>query len=178
MVSDITKLLTSKNISNCSIIIGAKGTGKTTMILNKKHNKQIMLIVTPKSINKQIGSDIIMNFENFIKIDENKLNNFKIVFDDCKHYISHNPNETNTKKIISLLINSRHANNEIYLIYHSFTEVNEKIWSKLDNIYLFKTVTSIENTTNVIPNYKDIFQAEQSLKDKNTHEFEVIKIDI
>ena len=177
MKENILKELTVKNKSNCSLVVGAKGTGKTTFVINRKTVKDVFIIVTPKPLTKQFGNDIILSVEDFAKIDNENFINCKIVFDDCKYYINSNPAEKLTKKIIDLLLLSRHTNNEIYLIYHSLSEVNEKIFNKIDFLFLFRTITSISDLNLKIPCFSEIQTAESKLLEKSLHSYEIIIFD-
>jgi hypothetical protein len=166
----IIDLITSPNKSDCKVVIGKKYTGKTTYCLNAKHNKDFTIIITPKNVKAKDGNVILIPFDEFIKIRPESVKNAYLLFDDCKYYISHNPNEIRTKKIINYLTNSRHDNNKIRLIYHSIHEINEQIFSKIDSILLFQTNTSAKGCGVLVPNMEEILNAEKQLLTMNLHE--------
>jgi hypothetical protein len=136
-----------------------KGTGKSSYIIDENHEtKKTVIFVSPKAAKpRQVDAKhIICNFDHFTKVPPEQLKNCAIIFDDCKYYLSSNPNAAGTKLVIDILRMSRHNNNAIRLVFHSLNDVAPQIFANIDKIILFKTVSKIENFAAVIPEYETI----------------------
>lgn len=177
-MSKLKELLTSANDSNCNILIGRKGSGKSTkaieLIENSKQSEKV--IISPKVSKSQIIDNILLmnDFDLFrSSLLNRKPENLAILFDDAKEYINQNPNELSTKKIINWLVSSRHNNNMIAFVFHSFSQTNERFFSLSDNLYLFKTQDNITKFKNFFHNYDEIekkFSLVNNHKSDNYHE--------
>jgi len=148
-MEELKKLLTSDNDSDCTIIIGKKHSGKSTLlieILDKTDKKQIIYISPKVNTFKKISINIlIVDPANFLKnIIHRDLENTLILFDDCKQYISANPNEKNASKIRDFLISSRHKNNTIRFAYHTLEQVNNDFVGLCDSLIFFKMNSNID----------------------------------
>jgi len=186
MISEELKnLITSANKSDCNLIIGRKDTGKSTYLINiiEGTDKQEIIFVSPKikqyQVIKEEKTVLLMN--DYILFKSGFLHkepeNMLIIFDDSKYYINVNPNETNTRQIFNFLRNSRHANNSIYSVFHSFSEVNEQFFSLIDKIILFKTTDNITKFKNLFTNYDIVEKSFNKINNhKDDHINEIIEV--
>lgn len=119
---------------SCIIIVGGTGTGKTT--LSRGYAKQ-----TPPAnrfifdIQKQYGDlypKPLLKFDAFID-KALTLKNYLILIEEATIFIS---NRGTNRKIIELLVNKRHANNIIILVFHSFSLIPKDI-KLLSNYMVF-----------------------------------------
>ena len=186
MISEkIQSQITSENTSDCNLIIGRKGTGKSTYISKIIDNteKPEIIFISPKIAKYRIINEskkvLLMNQFSLISSDllNEEINNSLLLFDDCKQYINSNPNEHLTKKFIDFLIESRHKNNSIYFVFHSFSQVNERFFSLIDRIILFKTMDNITKFKNLFSDYETIEKNFNEInKSKNDHDSIIIDL--
>lgn len=155
----LTEFLTTAGNSDCLAIVGMKGTGKSSYILKELfEDKKNIVVVTPKAFKPmQIDKKhIVCNFDNFIKVPAEQLKDSAIIFDDCKYYLSSNPNATGTKHVIDILRMSRHQNNAVRLVFHSLNDVAPQMFANIDKLLLFKTVSEIGKFAGIVPEYETI----------------------
>lgn len=157
-----TDILTTNLITSLKLIIGTNGTGKTYTLIKEFKEKAIqsnVIFFTPY-VNEIILDDekILLIPANFIKnFDEAKwdiLEGKTIVFDDCRNYLSTNIEEETTKKINNLLIARRFKNNNIYFVFHSFSQVPSFLYTFATHIRIHKTTESLQKVKNRIPNFE------------------------
>ena len=168
------KLKSSKK-SEIFLVVGKKGTGKTTFVLNKKTDKKLTVYITDRFLSEMDENDIILHYSKLKEV-ANFLQNCKIIYDDCRNYIVGN---SETYKIVEkILINSRHCENEVYLIYHSINEIPERFFSKCDFILLFKNNSELDNVRFFDLSLRDkiIFANEKLKKSNNIYAYEIIEI--
>jgi len=166
----------SQRVNIVGVIVGGRGTGKTTYLKDKiqkasKLPKTVVIDTFPhpsysefqqipgeklrilkKGKKRVVGS----NTEENIKLVDKYLTNSLLVFEDCTKYIKSNLQDS----VRNLLIDSKQKNLDIILMYHSLGQVPPDIFRLSDFIVLFKTGEQWDNSWKKIPNahkVKDAF---------------------
>lgn len=147
--------MTSKRLNLVVMIVGGRGTGKTTYI--KKHiprYKKVIIVDTllhpSYSEYQAIKLEMIPRWKSGIKrilVDEDSVctlcemlslhfKNGAIVFEDAGKYILPNLQ----KQIKKILIDTKQQNNDVFILNHFWSDVSTKALKLSDRIVLFKTV--------------------------------------
>jgi hypothetical protein len=176
-------------VKNSSIlIIGKRGTGKTSMVyhlMKNLHetqnfdyfvvfspteimNKQYEKIITPTNIFYEYDSDIIQNILDIQtqNLKENKKKNFCVILDDC---LSSNGILANDKALKELLFNGRHYNITYILTMQFPLEIKQELRSGFDYVFLLED-DAISNQKRIFEYYTGFF--------KNFDEFRQVFINL
>lgn len=167
------------------MIIGANGTGKTTLlkhILDMSHQRAI--VVTPDCVEwnekDQFGNELYPTNELNTRYDYvfegiqrhiygprtlAALGAFKkgiVVLDDCRTYLDDKTDES----IHRLMIRRRQREVDFIAVAHSFAEMPRRFFTFVSDIFLFQTKDNVEMRRGVAKNLEDLarIQAEVNLK--------------
>ena len=129
-------------MSKVIIIVGGKGTGKTTKV------KELISKVNPKAlllndVNNEY-SDIMKTQYFEIKDFTNLVYNAKgavAIFEEATIFFSNRGGQT--EKMKSILVRSRHTKNFIILVFHSLRSVPKDIFDLINLMIIFKTNDNI-----------------------------------
>lgn len=144
-------------INEITLIVGRRGTGKTTAqrkILMENRKKSLVVDTFPhpswsdhpiveidklkywKAGNYRIilGSNESDFETDLVKIGQ-YANNCNIVFEDARKYFSHSV----PKQVERIIIDSKQKNVDVYIMYHSLSQVPKYLREMYDNLILFKT---------------------------------------
>lgn len=165
----------AERVNIVSVIIGGRGTGKTTYLKEKilKVNRLPKVLVMDtfphpsyedfqiipgeklrllKKGNKRvIGSNTNENLDAINQYYKNGL----LVFEDCTKYIKANVQDS----VRNLLIDSKQKNLDIILMYHSIGQTPPDIFRLCDFVVLFKTGEQWDNSWKKIPNAHEVKNA-------------------
>lgn len=175
------------------VILGANGTGKTTIL------KNILAVSLDKSL--VVAPDVI-GWENYPLVDLDcaddflgsgirthifddrkkggtldKIELFKkgnLVFDDCRAYFA----DKTDPRIHKLIIRRRQRMVDIFAVGHGFNEVPPKFFTFATEIILFRTTDNIARRKNCLKDYEMMVEAQRLVNEKarlNPHYYEVIK---
>lgn len=178
-MKNLKSRLTSAQPLNTELIVGKQNTGKTTYFINdvdkylKSEEKRQIIIFSPMLDKKEVLQKNVVIVPAFY-IDENvvkALRNKIVIFDDCRLYTSSNPDEKITKAITDKLAVARHDNNDIYLIYHMFREINPKIFTKISRVTIFKGNENIDLYKDKIVNFAEIKAAYQYVNERKDNHY-------
>lgn len=184
--------------ASCIVIIGANGTGKTTLL------KQILLtapqraiVVTPDCIEwtdtlpdgterfpinqLQKRTDFVFQgIQRHIYDDKRTLSAisaFKkgiVVFDDCRAYLRDSTDE----RVHQLLIRRRQREVDFIACAHSFAEMPRRFFTFASDIFLFQTKDNVDMRRGVIKDLEQMREAQARVNEMaktNPHYFEHIK---
>lgn len=183
----------NERTAKMTIILGANGTGKTT-VLNKILNAtaQKSLVITPDDAEWRIydeveltePDDFLFNgIRRHIFNDEkktgtlNRVHLFKrgmLVFDDCRAYLD----AATDPRIRKLLIRRRQREVDIFAVGHGFTEVPPVFFTFATDIILFRTADNIKRRADCLKDYEIMVEAQKRVNRKavnDPHYFEIIK---
>lgn len=119
------------------IIVGATGTGKTTFVkerLKNVHSTALHLY----DINKEYGDfykQPFTSFEKFTTAAQKKTDSV-LVFEEATIFLS---NRSSNDGLRDILVRKRHANNTIFLVFHSLRTIPRYIFDLSNYVVLFKT---------------------------------------
>ena len=161
-------------MSKIIVIVGARGTGKTTKI------KSIIKNVHPDNL---IIHDISNQYGEFgymhIDIDEflqaaDVAQNKVIVFEEATVYFG---NRGYSKLATKILVRSRHTKNAIILAYHSFRTIPRYVYDLINEINVLKTNDSYKFTLNRFEdeNLMKIFKEVNEHKDTHFSKLYVVQ---
>lgn len=181
--------------TNCLIVIGYNGTGKTTVVQKLLSNIQKqgsrILIVTPDDreysgvpyLDIENNPSILQKFKGIAKVVflekftigaiRDHFSNGTIVFEDCRAYFG----SVTDQELHSLLIRRRQMMIDIIAVAHGFTEVPRKFFTFSSDIVLFHTKDNIKARKDVLRDYERMFAAQQRVNQKsmqNPHYYEII----
>ena len=178
------------------VILGRKGTGKTTYIrrlINKSlQNKRRVLVVTPnfddfqgipmvhpdypQRVATYKGARKIICRADPKAIDE-ICKNFRhglLVFDDCRAYIDDKP----SIYLKSLLISARHDDVDIIAVGHGFTTVPPLFFTYATHFAVFATTDAVARRKNCVINFPALEATVGQVNREaltNPHTFKIIK---
>lgn len=176
-----------------TIILGANGTGKTT-ILNRilEATPDKSLVITPDDAEwRQYPEVELTTADDFLYtgirrhiFDDdkkagtlNKVHLFKIgklVFDDCRAYLL----SATDQRIRQVLIRSRQRMVDVFAVGHGFTEVPPVFFTFATDIILFRTADNIKRRSDCLKDFDKMVEAQRRVNKKaetNPHYFEHIK---
>jgi ABC-type sugar transport system ATPase subunit len=175
------------------VILGANGTGKTTIlknILNQSHDKS--LVIAPDVIGWEGYPEVDLDrADDFLGagirthiFDDrkkggtlDKIEYFKkgnLVFDDCRAYFT----DKTDSRIHKLIIRRRQRMVDIFAVGHGFNEVPPKFFTFATEIILFRTTDNIARRKNCLKDFNVMVKAQERVNrmaKKNPHYFEVVK---
>jgi molybdopterin-guanine dinucleotide biosynthesis protein len=188
--------MTEPRQTNCIVVIGYNGTGKTTVVSSllakmlSQGNR--ILIVTPDD--REYNSVPYLDIENHpnllqtfkgitktiflekftIQAIRDHFTNGVVVFEDCRAYFG----SVTDQELHSLLIRRRQMMIDIVAVAHGFTEVPRKFFTFSSHIVLFHTKDNIKARKDVLRNF-DKMQHEQIQVNveslKNPHYYKIIR---
>ncbi|GAB4296376.1 MAG: hypothetical protein Kow0068_20810 [Marinilabiliales bacterium] len=176
-IEKVVNELISENKSDVNIIIGKKGSGKTTYLTKKIKDtiKENIFFCSPVATFKKVNNILFLNDTVLLNTSflQHEIKDSLLIFDDCKNYINPHPYEKNTLKIMNFVRLSRHYNNSMYFVFHSFEQVTRTLWTLSDRIILFKSFDNIEKFSKIFSNFENVrkkFHEVNSNKSDNYHQ--------
>jgi archaellum biogenesis ATPase FlaH len=118
------------------IIVGMTDTGKSYFVKNVLLKK-----VTPEKVevydveNEYKTGESLPDFEEFLYRVSNLTNRF-IVLEEATIFLD---NKSTNKKLTQMLVQKKHTNNYLVLVFHSFRDIPYYIYNKCNYVTLFKT---------------------------------------
>jgi GTPase SAR1 family protein len=183
----------SERTAKMVVILGANGTGKTTLLKNILNNSgEKSLVIAPDVIGWEEYPEVELNTpDDFLGtgirchiFDDSKKNGtlskleyFKkgnIVFDDCRAYLT----DKTDPRIRIQIIRRRQRMTDIFAVGHGFNEVPPVFFTYISEIILFRTTDNIIRRKNCLKDFDLMVEAQRrvNLKAKtNPHYFEIIK---
>jgi hypothetical protein len=169
------------------LIVGRKGTGKTTHTRTVNRNKaRVLYIMTvdhtayrdlrkvePKHLKSWKGGHIRIvgaTSDELFEVLNRDVYNATICFEDATQYISF----TLPQGILKVLINSKQKNNDIQLQFHSLRRVPMDLWDNANYLTLFKTRD--DQSISKVPKYVWPIHT-QILKDPNEYNCKTIALE-
>lgn len=153
----------SKRNGMVFIIVGGRGTGKTTFLKKNvaKHDNAVVfqLFKTDYECPQYF-------FKETTKIDERFVNK-RIIIEDATQLIASN----STKFIKELVVSSKQLGSDVYLVFHSINSIPPFLYSMFNVIILFMCVKPVKTSNNIeyydeivskIPRYKYNYNVLQS----------------
>ena len=176
-----------------TIILGANGTGKTT-ILNRilEATPDKSLVITPDDAEWRMYTEVELTaaddflytgIRRHIFNDEKKTGTLdrvhlfkkgKLVFDDCRAYLT----AATDPRIRKVLIRSRQNMVDVFSVGHGFTEVPPVFFTFATDIILFRTADNIKRRSDCLKDYDKMVEAQARINKKaqnDPHYFEIIK---
>lgn len=181
----------SQRINKISLIVGGRGTGKTTFvkdIIAKGIQPKCLIVDTFEhpsySEFQTITIDmlprwrkgtkrlLIRDFDATIKAINEHVYNTLIIFEDCtKYFRSTLPNE-----VYHIFYDSKQKNNDIILMYHGFRSILPEIMANANTLTLFKIGENVKRYANKM-DFDSINEIHQKIQaSKNPFENKTILI--
>lgn len=155
------------------VIVGHKGTGKTTLgrtIADANKKKLVVLdisdhpsyrkypVLNPDHLYRWKKGDIRIitgdAMENLVKIKD-QVYNSTVLLEDAANYLDHYI----TRDVKPLFNQSKQKNNDIILMYHALSEVPKYLFAFTDRIVICKTLEDVATASKRFPNPKAVKQA-------------------
>ncbi len=176
-----------------TIVLGANGTGKTT-IINKilTGTPYKSLVITPDDVEwrqypeTELQTSDDFRFEGVSRhifnpaktrgtLDQLKyFNRGNMVFDDCRAYLL----SATDLRIRQVLIRSRQRMVDVFAVGHGFTEVPPVFFTFATRIILFRTADNIYRRKDCLKDFDKMVEAQQRVNRKaksDPHYYEIIK---
>ena len=145
-----------------SIMIGRRGTGKTTLskqLMDQRPKKMPTLIYDINNEYYDYYPEELVDFDVFLeKLRDERIRHHYILIEEATIFFN---TQSNFYEMKNILVRARHTGNIIQLNFHSFASVPRGIYNLLDYVTVFKTNDSLKNVTdrfdhpNVIKAYQD-----------------------
>lgn len=121
----------------CIIIVGARGSGKSTTFKNhlKKVNKNAILLFDVNKEHTEFYNKPFVDFDTFTE-KATRVENAVIGIEEATIYLSNRGQNFDVKKF---LVKARHNGNTVFLVYHSFRSIPLYIFDLCDFIIIHKT---------------------------------------
>lgn len=131
-------------MSNCHIIVGATGTGKTTYIKNmiKSVNKDALFVYDVNNEYRNYFPYNFIDFEEWIE-SADRLRRSVIVIEEATIFLN---NRSSNYYLKDILVRKRHKNNFVILVFHSLRSVPRYVYELANYITIFHTNDSAEMT--------------------------------
>lgn len=176
-----------------TIVLGANGTGKTTILGQiLKANGQKNLVITPDDAEWQQYDEVSLTqpddflyegIRRHIFVPKkntgtlNRIEHFKkgtLVFDDCRAYLK----AATADAVHQLLVRRRQRMVDVIAVGHGFTEVPPVFFTFATDIILFRTADNIIRRKDCLKDYDRMVEAQLRVNRRaqtDPHYFEVIK---
>lgn len=122
------------------LIVGAKGSGKTTFVKNtiSKVNRNSLLIYDPQREYTEFTGPNYKHptIEKFCNVVE-KVRGAVCVFEESTIFFD---TRSNNKIMKNILVSTRHHKNTIIMVFHSVRSIPQNIFELCDYITLFRTL--------------------------------------
>lgn len=122
-----------------NIIVGGQGTGKTSFTKKsaEKMNRVVILDVNNeyKDLEQRGAKRITKDFRQSLE-NVKELNGISLIVEEATIFFSNRKHDEN---LLEMIIRKRHQNNNIFLIYHSLTDIPDYLLRISDYLILFKT---------------------------------------
>lgn len=125
--------MSSKIGGKAVIIVGARGSGKSTYI--KKHIQGISRVLIYDVNGEYQTGDDLLPFQEFVKKAANQVKTI-IVFEEATIFIGHN---TSSETMREILVRARHTENTIFLVFHSLRSVPRWVYDLCTDVILHRT---------------------------------------
>ena len=124
-------------MSKTIIVVGGKGTGKTTFVKERIKNvpKNLLLIHDPNKEYTEFYNEPFLSANEFVN-KASKTTNTVIVLEEATIFFS---NRGNDQKLTEILVRTRHTNNTVFLNFHSLRAVPRYIYDLCNYIVVHKT---------------------------------------
>lgn len=125
------------------LIVGSTNTGKSTFLrakLKKVGNRESIIIYDVNNEHSDLYPYKFMDFETFMR-KLTKVRNAVIAIEEATIFFN---NRSTSDELTKLLVSKRHANNYIFLCFHSLRSVPRFVYDLCNYITLFKTNDSPE----------------------------------
>jgi type IV secretory pathway VirB4 component len=164
-------------MSLITLICGGQGTGKTTFVKSCIVNPKRGIILDINNEYKEfdtLGAHRVT--EKFRDSLENisALDGITLVVEEATVFFS---NRKYDEKLCEMIVRKRHQKNDIFLIYHSLTDIPDYLLRLSDYLWLFKTK---DNPTRIESKYKDMDEVKKGFyevrKNKDVHYKYAIKL--
>lgn len=167
-----------RELNRISLIIGQRGTGKTTFglqLVNASPLKKKLIIdtfehpsykefetITAAKLPRWIKGKkrLLYRTEEDMDMINDYVYNTLIVMEDCTKYLTGDLKQN----IKSILFDSKQKNNDIIMMYHGFSFIPPKILANCTDITLFKVGENINNHKSKIPSFETIHKAHQAIQ--------------
>jgi len=184
-------------INQVSIVLGRRGSGKTTYIkklianYGKKHPGQKILVLDTldhpayreiPNIDIDLMSRWIRpntyriyggNTDEILQAVDKNLTNALVVMEDASKYL----NRTITPEVRRFIYDSKQKNLDIIFLFHGFMSCPPELFRMVDNLVLFKTGDTPESRKRDLMNYNEVLTSYNSvIKNLNPYYNETIKI--
>jgi hypothetical protein len=157
------------------IICGATDTGKSTFIksiINKVPNKQALLIYDIENEYSDLYPYKLEDFNIFLAKVVN-YENAVIVFEEASAFLSNRGDNMLVRKI---LVQKKHSNNYIFLVFHSVRMIPRIIYELSNYITIFKTNDSPDMTARELKDHRLEAIMNRVKEHKNQYYNETLKI--
>lgn len=121
----------------CIIVVGMTGTGKSYLIKNEllKVRPMNRLVYDVNAEYTHLYNEPLLKFDQFLQVAA-LTRNATIIFEEATIFLGHN---NNTMPMRSILVEKRHRNNTIFLVFHNLRAVPAPIFGLCDYLILKKT---------------------------------------
>jgi hypothetical protein len=184
-----------ERINKVNIIIGARGKGKTHLMLSVLKDigsvKKVLIIDTfnhpkykdfeviePQKVKTWLtGTKRIFvkksSFQIIFKEIEPILKNCTVVFEDATKYIQNKVSD----QLLDYIIDTKQKNIDLYFLYHSFAAVPPDVYRYCDNVTVFKTNDTPTASRLKICNFEVVNQAwKKATAHKHFYNYVTVKI--
>lgn len=182
-------------INKVNLVIGRRGTGKTTYIRNiikifRQVHKSTKIIVCdtldhpiyrdfttikPEDIKKIDSNCLYRTFSGDTELilnETEKLYNALVIYEDASKYIGTRLSDTTRK----MIFDTKQKNVDMIFLFHGFYFVAPELLRVVDNIILFKSDNPVLRKS-IIPNYDEVEKAYHQLESsKDPYLSKMIKI--
>lgn len=131
--------MNSNNKTKKIILVGATGTGKSTLIDKLISKVKNVCIFDPQNEYEGRGGFFVPEIDDFLKYVTTLKNTF-IVFEEATIFFT---SRSNVREVRKILVSCRHDNNSIVFVFHSLDQVPDSVKSLCDYLILFYTNDSV-----------------------------------
>jgi hypothetical protein len=144
------------------VVVGAKGTGKTTLIKQKLANIKGRKLFY--DVNNEYGAGIPPPIDEFTAYALTQ-ENLTIVCEEASSFFNSGRDMTTQQ----LMTRARHKNLCLFFVFHHLVEVPPYIMRKADFLILFKTEAQGEEDKTTLQKFKGHTKVLQAYKEVNLH---------